>query len=275
MKKTALIAALALVVVAGCLAGCGEKATTTTNENMPATTAAAGSQAAPAASANAWTGTIVETMNSGGYTYVYLDTGSEKIWAAATETQVTVGQRVTVPKGMMMTNFPSKTLDRTFDEIYFVGGIYPEGSLPMGDGMAAGGMGGMGGMGNAPQDDNHAGMGGGTVSGTNTVVENAHVEGVAKAAGGYTVAEVFAQSGALQGKNVKVRGRVVKFTGNIMGTNWVHIQDGTEGDLTVTTSAVVATGDVVLVEGPLSVNKDFGAGYRYNAIIEKASVTKE
>jgi len=76
-----------------------------------------------------------------------------------------------------------------------------------------------------------------------------------------------------------VRGQVVKFTPNIMGTNWVHIQDGTgsgaTADLTVTTSAVVATGDLVVVEGSLTVNKDFGAGYKYDAIIEGAKVTKE
>ena len=41
------------------------------------------------------------------------------------------------------------------------------------------------------------------------------------------------------------------------------------------TSAVVAAGDMVTVEGPLTVNKDFGAGYKYAAIIEDATVTKE
>ncbi len=64
-----------------------------------------------------------------------------------------------------------------------------------------------------------------------------------------------------------------------MGTNWVHIQDGSgsgpTADLTVTTSAVVAAGDMVTVEGNLTVNKDFGAGYKYDAIIEGATVTKE
>jgi hypothetical protein len=55
----------------------------------------------------------------------------------------------------------------------------------------------------------------------------------------------------------------------------MHIQDGTQSDLTVTTDTLVAKGDLVLVEGILSVNKDFGAGYVYPAIIEKATVTKE
>ncbi len=265
MNKTTLITALLLAALLITVSACGEKATTTTNENA-ATTTAKSDEAAPAADANSWTGEVLETMNSGGYTYVHVDTGTEKIWAAATEsaTAITVGQRVTVPKGMMMQNFPSKTLDRTFEEIYFVGGIYAEGAQP----KAEGGMGGMGGA--MP-----GGMPGGTSGNANNVVPDAKIEGVNKVSGGYTVAEVFAQASSLNGQTIKVRGRVTKFTANIMGTNWVHLQDSTEGDLTVTTSAVVATGDLVVVEGALAANKDFGAGYKYAAIIEKASITKE
>jgi len=261
MKALTVALVLALLLVAA--VGCGEKATTTTQGETPATTAETDSAqpATTTANANVWTGEIVETMNSGGYTYVLLDTGAEKIWAAAPETTAEVGQKVSVTKGMMMANFSSKTLDRVFEEIYFVGAIEPA------DGHTHG-----------PSDDPKATMPtgmGGTSQSANTAVADAAVEGVAKAAGGYTVAEIFAESANLGGQKVKVRGRVVKFTAKIMGTNWIHIQDGTQGDLTVTTDAVVATGDLVLVEGVLAVNKDFGAGYRYDAIIEQAAVTKE
>ena len=40
-------------------------------------------------------------------------------------------------------------------------------------------------------------------------------------------------------------------------------------------AALLAPGDLVVVEGALTVDKDFGAGYVYDAIIEKAKVTKE
>ena len=66
------------------------------------------------------TGTVVETMNSGGYTYVQVDTGSKEIWAAAPESLVKVGDQVAIPEGMPMRNFHSKTLDRDFELIYFV-----------------------------------------------------------------------------------------------------------------------------------------------------------
>ena len=48
-----------------------------------------------------------------------------------------------------------------------------------------------------------------------------------KAPGGKTIAEVYAEAGALKDQRVKIRGKVVKFSGGIMGKNWLHIQDGT------------------------------------------------
>jgi hypothetical protein len=64
-----------------------------------------------------------------------------------------------------------------------------------------------------------------------------------------------------------------------MGKNWLHIRDGTgsEGsnDLVVTTAAEVKVGDTVLVSGAVSLNKDFGAGYKYAVIIEDAKLAVE
>lgn len=253
---------------------CGEK--TGQTAAMADQAAPAQQTAAPAASMaaaqNIWNGDILETMDAGGYTYVHLDTGVEKVWAAAPQTKVTVGQAVSVPKGMLMTDFESKTLGRTWPEIWFVSGIYPEGQVPIpgSAGTAAGTP--AGGQGSLPSS--MPGMGE-----AHNIVPDADVEAVAVAAGGHDIAGIYAQSAALRGTQVKVRGRVVKFTSNVMGTNWIHIQDGSgqgaTADLTVTGKAEVSVGDVILVEGSLSVNKDFGAGYKYAAIIENATVTVE
>lgn len=106
------------------------------------------------------------------------------------------------------------------------------------------------------------------------------VSGVAKAEGGKTVAEVFAEKDALAGKPVTLRGKVVKSNVGIMGKNWIHVRDGSgsEGsnDLTVTTTtAQPNVGDTVLITGPLVLNKDFGMGYMYDVIVEDAQVTIE
>lgn len=68
-------------------------------------------------------GHVVETMNSGRYTYVHIETKGKKVWAAAPEFKVKVGDEVLAPTGMPMKDFKSKTLGRTFDMIYFAGQI--------------------------------------------------------------------------------------------------------------------------------------------------------
>jgi len=265
VKKSVLPLMLVAILMVLGLTACGENAGDTQSDMSATTTEQAVAQetaAAQPANPNAWQGKVMETMDAGGYTYVHIDTGSEQIWAAGPVTPVKVGQEMSIDKGMPMQNFHSKALERDFDMIYFVG------SFPGADQPANphGGMGGMGGTGDA-------------TGGGHSVVEKTEVSSVAKADGGYTVEEIFTQSAQLSGKPVKVRGQVVKFTANIMGTNWAHIQDGTgsgaTGDLTVTTSDMVAVGDIVVVEGSLTVDKDFGAGYKYAAIVEGAKLTKE
>jgi hypothetical protein len=104
--------------------------------------------------------------------------------------------------------------------------------------------------------------------------------GIAKAEGGRTIAEVFAEKDQLAGQMVVIRGKVVKTNPRIMGKNWLHVRDGSgaEGsnDLTVTTVGTTPmVGDTVVVSGPVVLNKDFGMGYTYDVIIEDAEVTVE
>ena len=104
-----------------CLAAC--TATPAGSSATPAngqTATAPPASAAPAASAGTVTGTVVETMNSGGYTYMRLQSGQKDVWIAATEMSVAKGETVTAPLEMPMANFHSNTLNRDFPMIYFV-----------------------------------------------------------------------------------------------------------------------------------------------------------
>jgi hypothetical protein len=110
-------------------------------------------------------------------------------------------------------------------------------------------------------------------------VADVDLSGIETAADGITVAELFAGKEQLAGQPVTLRGKVVKVNPGIMGTNWLHIRDGSgeEGanNITITTGQMADVGDVVLVTGVLTVDKDFGMGYRYDAIIENADITVE
>ena len=115
------------------------------------------------------------------------------------------------------------------------------------------------------------------IAGTPTEIDLA---GIAKAEGGKTVAEVYAEKDALVGTTVAVRGKVVKVNAGIMDKNWLHVRDGSgeEGtnDLTVTTEGdLPEVGATVLVSGSLATDKDFGMGYQYPVILEDAVVTVE
>ena len=62
-------------------------------------------------------------MDAAGYTYMQLEEKGQKIWAAASGTQLKIGDVVEFPDSPAMENFTSKTLKRTFDKIYFVSSL--------------------------------------------------------------------------------------------------------------------------------------------------------
>jgi hypothetical protein len=226
----------------------------------------------PAFGQGAFSGKVAETMDAGGYTYVLVDTGTNKIWAAAPQFPVKKGDAMVVPDAMPMTGFHSRTLNRDFDVVYFAGVILVNGAgsnaatLPPGHPAIDGGA-----SGQLPH--NHPPVAGATDS------PKMDFTGLKPAEGGKTVAEIYAASEQLAGKPVTVRGKVVKFNAEIMGRNWLHIQDGTgavgDNDLLVTSVGAAKLGDTVLVEGTVATNKDFGAGYKYRVMLEDAKVTVE
>ena len=191
-------------------------------------------------------GTVIETMSSGGYTYAKLERGGSQAWVAGPETPLAVGTKIGQTRGSLMTAFRSDTLKRTFDQIYFVA------ALPVGQ------------------------VGGGAAPAVTIAAPSAPVGKIEPAKGGTTIAAIFAGKATLTGKPVVVRGKVVKVNNGILGKNWLLIQDGTgaagTNDLTVTTAATVNKDEVVTVRGTIATNKDFGAGYAYAVMIEDATV---
>lgn len=99
----------------------------------------------------------------------------------------------------------------------------------------------------------------------------------AKGADAHTVSEAYENAAKLDKKTVVVRGKVVKVSKGIMGKNWVHVQDGSgdpgkgTNDLVFTTKDDPKVGSVVTAKGTLYKDKDFGAGYKYKAIVEETT----
>ncbi len=260
----------AVLLVAVAVAGC--KKTEPPAAAPAAATNAMEAQAAPPASN--LKGKVLERLDAPPYSYLRIQSGKEELWAAVPKAEVAKGAEVTVLNAMPMANFESKTLKRKFEVVFF-------GTL---DGPAAAGAAApspMPGMAPAGMDSTPAGMAQQHAKAAQGPSNVGDVK-VAKATGAdaRTVAEVYAQKGALKDKPVTIRGKVVKFNPGIMGKNWVHIQDGTgkadkqDNDVTVTTQDMTAVGETVVVKGTVRADKDFGAGYAYPVIVEDAKLSK-
>jgi len=202
------------------------------------------------------TATVKQTMDAGRYTYIEVETGEGLRWIAGPQTKVKVGDSVLLSGGMRMANFYSKHLDRTFDELFLVGAII----------LASGGQAGT---------EIPAASGNGAAEPPAAVVT-----GIARAEGGHTIAEILADRTAFTGKQVAVRGQVVKVNSRILGKNWIHLEDGTAGpggvkNLVVTSDGTATVGSTVLVRGTVATDRDFGAGYSYEVLVEDASIEAE
>jgi hypothetical protein len=210
-------------------------------------------------------GEVLETMNSGGYTYVFMDTGQDQRWVAALETTVEVGDVVQTDPGMVMTGFTSKTLDRTFNAVYFVSELQ---NLSRGTQPAA-------------QATGELPAGHPDISADAPSTAVAAVAAVETYEDGMDIAYVYANKDQLAGNEITLRGKVVKYNPGILGWNFIHIQDGSgdaaagDNDLIVTTKANTAVGETIVLTGNIVLDKDFGAGYSYPVLLEDARITTE
>jgi hypothetical protein len=91
-----------------------------------------------------------------------------------------------------------------------------------------------------------------------------------------TIAELVASPLSFTGKKVRVRGQVVKVNDAIMERNWIHLVDGSadDYDFVITSNVSVPLGHAMAFEGVITTNKDFGAGYKYELLMEDAVTIK-
>jgi hypothetical protein len=197
-----------------------------------------------------------EVIQGSRYTYVRVSADGGDYWIAINKEEVKEKETYYWSVGSEMNEFTSKELKRTFRSIFFVQDFTDK---PItGPGVPR----------QMPSE---------SMAGKQQAPEYPGIV-VPKAAGGITIAELYAGKNTMEGKTVKICGKVVKFSGGIMNRNWIHIQDGTKDngkfDLTVTTQDSVKVGDVVIFEGKIALNKDIGAGYFYEILMEDAKVRK-
>lgn len=193
---------------------------------------------------------VKEVIQAQNYTYLKAAENGAEIWMATLKGNIETGKTYYYNQAMEMKNFTSKDLDRTFEKIYFLEGLYDQ-----------------------PGDFTKAGVP--SPHGLKTEESSVREEINIPAEEGITrIAALFQDKNSFENKKVTVKGVVTKFNPRIMNRNWVHIQDGTgDGDsfdLTITTQDEVRVGEIVTFEGIVAINRDFGHGYKYDLIVEEA-----
>ena len=83
---------------------------------------------------------VQEVLQANNYTYVKGLENDQEIWMAILKADIDVGKTYYYDEAEEMKNFKSKDLDRTFESVFFLGGLY-ENPADVGDRSKVGGMG--------------------------------------------------------------------------------------------------------------------------------------
>ena len=222
---------------------------------------------------------VKEVLQANEYTYLHSTENNSDIWLAVPSMQAKAGDTYYYEGGIEMKKFESKDLKRVFESVILleklntepkssavVASDKPYSATATGPAVADNSS--------TPVTDSGAGSGG-TYTRKAPVIEKKEIK-LSPAKGGVTIADLFKNKDTYSGKTVKIRGQVTKYTPAVMGKNWIHIQDGTDAngkfDLTVTTEAEMKMGDMVTLEGKISLNKDLGYGYFFDVMMEDAVI---
>lgn len=196
---------------------------------------------------------VNEILETSKYMYLNVTEGQNQFWIATIKSDVSVGETYMYKGGFVKVNFISKELDREFDQVYFVDKI-------------------IGKNGHTPEE-----LASHSAETSNTEEVNEESKSSTKVVlleGSKTIADVIANASKYEGKTVQITGKCVKLNTGIMGVNWIHLQDGSKDDydLIVTSDVVVPVGHIVTMTATVALNKDYGAGYKYDVILENGVV---
>ena len=201
---------------------------------------------------------VKEVLPTDRYVYLNVTEAGKQFWLATGKQDVTLGNTYFYRGGLLKTNFESKEYKRVFDTIYLVTSLVAENHGNN--------------TGNLTADFSEEGSKMQTTSEKKDIPT--HTEEITQHKGSIKIAELVANPTAYKGKTVQLTGKCVKINPNIMNRNWIHLQDGSKNDydLVITSNTFVPEGKVVTIKAEVSLNRDFGAGYRYDLILENGTI---
>jgi hypothetical protein len=194
--------------------------------------------------------TVNEVLPTSKYVYLFVNEGDEKFWVATVKQEVNVGDSYMYKGGIMKKNFESKEYNRVFDVVYLVTNLVPINRTPKSESNKAE-------VESSQQED---------ITEKGELIEH---EGSIK------INELVSNPQKYKGQTIQLTGRVNKINPNIMKRNWIHLQDGSKDDydLVITSNTFVPEGSIITIQGVVTLNIDFGAGYKYDILVENGELT--
>lgn len=199
---------------------------------------------------------VVEKMEADKYLYLKVNEHQKFYWMAIPNQEIILGTTYYYSNALLKTGFKSKVYNKVFDSIYLVSKIVPklhgretnQTSLPT----------------NALiEEDSKNEM----VAQENSPLVEAPI----------SIKELVLHKDTYAGKRVRIRATCTKINPGIMNRNWIHLNDNSynEFDLVITSDSFISVGKTVTFEAGVSLNRDFGAGYHYDLILENGKVISQ
>ena len=197
---------------------------------------------------------VRQTLEASRYTYLEVDEEGRSYWIATSKQPIDLGATYYYRNPLLKTKFESKEHQRIFDTIYLVTQLVPANH---------------GGNQNQSPDELKS-----NVSFDQKVDIPTHADLPTQDKGLVKIREIVEDPEKFNGKTVTIKGKCVKINPNIMKRNWIHLQDGSQDDydLVVTSNTFIKEGQTVVIKAMVTLNKDFGSGYRYDILLENGEV---
>lgn len=194
---------------------------------------------------------VLEVLPTEKYVYLNVEEDGDQFWIATRKQDVKKGGKYFFKGGLLKTNFESKEYNRVFEKVYLVGNIVPVGH------------------GEENKTDKKKPI-------ARSKIKSIDFASIKPQEGSIKISDIVSNPSSYEGKQVQLTGRCVKLNANIMGRNWIHLEDGSKDDydFVLTTNTAIPEGHVVTLTGTVTLGKDFGSGYRYDILVENAQLVK-
>lgn len=202
--------------------------------------------------------TVKKVLEAEKYLYLYVSENNHDFWIASRKLPVNIGETYFYKRALLKTNFESKEHNKVFDTIYLVSSLVKANhGMNTGSNMAS-------------RSKNNG------VDYKNDSNKSKDPIKITPQEGSISIAKLVDNKKQYEGKTVQITGKCTKINPKIMNRNWIHLKDGSKDDfdLVVTSDEFVPEGSQVTMKATVTLDKDFGAGYKYDLILENGQIIK-